>query len=214
MGVPTTPVLDTFVRANEEPPTGWTDMADKPGLKIASNQLTGDSATYCAGYWSVVYTVPCEFYFTVADAIGGGETIEPIYLCADNGASSPIRNANRNGYTFLTHIPGANQIQVRRYDNGAFTATCGTFAWTIANGDTYLVRVNTLGLHTLYAKASAGAWTLLGSFTDTTYTSGVFLHGTGAIGTGALSQFGGGQWYGALDNVSATRYPRPVLRTV
>ncbi len=192
MAIPDTGILDSFDRANEEPVTGWTDMAGKGGAKIVSNVMTGDSAAYCGAYWNQVFTVPCEWYLTITDAIGAADTIEPVYMLTDGGAASPIRDSNKTGYVFLTNFPADNRVAVRRYDNGAFAAAMGDWAWATENGDSFLFRVEAGGAHSVYGKASAGAWTLIGTFVDNTYTSGTFAWGSTATGTGAANNFGGG----------------------
>lgn len=214
MGVPTTPVLDTFNRANEEPAANWQDNAGAPGgLKIASNVLAGDTTNYCVGYYTpLTFTVPCENYITVLTSIGGGEIAELSYLTTDHGGVSPIRDSNKDGYVLLTHFPASNQIGLYRRNDNALTLL-GAFSWTIANGDSYLARVVD-GLHSIYAKASAGSWTLIGNATDNTWTSGRFMVNTGAGGLTTFEDFGGGTVTGVLAPPNFATYPRPVLRTV
>lgn len=191
MASPTTAILDSFTRANEDPVTGWTNLAGKGNMKVVSNALTGSSATWCGVYWPAVFTAPCEWYVTVTANLTGGAIFEIAYMLSDSGAVSPIRSGNANGYRLLSNWPSADRVALQRIDNGALTSLAD-WAWTPTNGDTFLFQVSAAGLHTVSGKAAAGAWTQIGQYADTTYTSGTFSPGTDGTGTQTFDDAGGG----------------------
>lgn len=70
---PVTSVLDDFNRANENPPTGWTDLAGDAA--VISNQL-GQTVANSGVYWSsAIASANQEAYVTIPDLANGGDSV-------------------------------------------------------------------------------------------------------------------------------------------
>lgn len=194
---PTTPILDTFNRANEDPATGWTDIGT-PGLAVVSNQL---AQTAPAG--NAYFNTPCtspdqEVYAQIA--------VKP------SAPNEIIMNVRRNpggggadeGYMvwFITQA-GTDQIQMRDpLDGILFTGNV-----ELSVGDWFgMSAVGTL-FTAWYHKVTTG-WVALGSANDSMNDGtgnknklSVYL---GDDSTTKIDNFGGG------DVVSQSLVPRPV----
>jgi hypothetical protein len=182
MAFPTTAVLDTFT-ATESPDPSWTDNVD--GSSYGGLQSTGGIGTPISGdaydYYNGSTPGPDTEVYATLTAIA--DSTEVYYRLVSIGTSSV------DGY----HIRrlDASNLQLRRTDNNIGTLLGASFAQANANGDS--VGAEVVGtMHTLYYKSGAGAWTPLGTRTDTTYTAagrlGLYLPTSGT----QVDDFGGG----------------------
>lgn len=188
MPFPTTPILDNFNRANENPVTGWTDVIG--GMQIVSNAITGDSpGFFCAASYNTTMTVPMEFYITAVNEIGTGAVPQWHYLTVWDAVNG------FRGYDIIPNIPDSASFFIRRDDIGSNTTmvTATVTGGNLTNGDSFGVQVLTSGDHLVWYKRAAGSWVQVGAFKDATYTSGKCFLQTDSVATGIFDDFGGGQ---------------------
>lgn len=154
---PTTAILDDFNRTNEGPPmTGWADFAN--GFKVLSNQMAGNAAAQNTSYLnSFSYGPDVEAYATMEVLPGAGVAFQIF-----------VANTSFNGY--LTSANTTGDYAIYRLDGGTATSIKdGTHTWTA--GDSLGMTVSAAGVASIYYKTGAGAWTLLDSIADGTYTN-------------------------------------------
>lgn len=183
----TTPILDTFNRANEGPPpsASWSfpTRQGKDGLKVVSNQAGGNAAAddnY--SWWNVTTFGPdCEVYVTVPTLPVSGD-----YIWVDARIASP-NSASTDLYEFTWN--GTN-FEFYRMDNDVFTQLGVSIAGTFSAGDTLLLRI--IGSTLSGYKISGGVETLIGTRTDSTYTAAGFIGAGGFSSTFRMDNFGGG----------------------
>lgn len=194
MAFPTTTVLDTFDRADENPlaSANWTNKTrsnNQNAPRIVSNQLGNVDATFAASAWWNLeqFAAPLEAFVTIANI---SSDVGVDYMITSPGGTTP------DFYRFQTAVatPG---FQLFRVDNGTFTAIGnGGAGWsaTIGVGDTFGVHLESTTLHTFYHRPSGGSWTVIGTSVDTTYTSGTGFIGVGMGANASVraNDFGGG----------------------
>jgi len=186
-------MLDTFTGSDVSPAPGWTALSGLQAMQRVGNVLKGGGTTWSGSYYNVSsFAVPFEVYFDVILGFTGGGVQEMNYLTKDAGGGEPA-DANRNGYRIYFSLPSDTQLEVREYAAGVEGATLLTGTWTTVNTDTFWVKVDSANLHSIYAKHTADPdFTLLGSFTDATYTDGRVTLNTDGNGTAEYDNFGGG----------------------
>jgi hypothetical protein len=182
---PSIGVLDDFTRTNENPLSdGGNWSTPNPAIdtiKLVSDKAVPNAAGAGAGiaWWNVSTFTETDVWGVVADI-----TNYPILLAC------------------LTHPTGLDvagyllRVEATQMYLSHLVAIEGTShlltGLSIANGDSVGMRVQG-GTIAVYHKPSAGSWTLLGTFADTSYSSGyIGLGFVGSLSTGAWSQFGGG----------------------
>lgn len=186
MAFPSTSVLDSFTRANENPLAGgWLgpQYVGDAQFQIVSDQAkpgasASDSYLHSAG----IISAPLEVFFTVVtpDTAAGG--FSRIDYCIQNPNTSNI-TAYRvsNGYGASLDL-----VRLERHDVGGttnYTAFTSTNFWSA--GSVVGVRLLADGTHQIYRNG-----TLITTFTDTTYTSG-YLGMTASVNA-IHDDFGGG----------------------
>jgi hypothetical protein len=164
---PTTPVLDSAERADENPATGWTGpiySAGNGALKVASNTLCAHAAP-SSRYFNAKgpFAADQEVYFTIAAEDAAWFFHVPFCL---HGTLPDTPN----GY-LLNVSSQANTITVEKMANGAITAIGAAISQTLANGDSVGARRWGTTIEVWY-KAAAGIWTRLGTREDATYSVG------------------------------------------
>ncbi len=187
---PTTPILDTATRANENPLSfsgKWTTASGINALKIASNEIAPQgSAQESASYWNVAKFKDAEAYFTVNTALTVTNDHINVFVRLDGVAL--------NGYfaQYARDTVGGDNINICRLDAGVST-TLATFPQGVSVGDSVGVAVsgNTI---TAWYKPAAGSWTYLGKATDTTYSTAnnIGLDINAVLTTAGAINFGGG----------------------
>jgi hypothetical protein len=183
---PLTPVLDSGVRADENPIVGWTKpifTAGNNSLRIVSNTIRAVAAPASNYLTRQPFGPDQEVHFTLALEDAGTFVHVPFCLhgtLPDTG----------NGY-LLNISSAANTITVEKMTNGGIAAIGAAIAQTIANGDSFGARRIGNEIEVWY-KAAAGVWTRLATRTDATWRV------NGRIGlilisaTQQITNFGGG----------------------
>ena len=174
---PTTPILDSGVGSNEgPPPTGWGG-----GLKRVSNQIVAN-ALFDFGYWNQTFGTNQEAYVTIATKPLASQSFE-LFVRQDSG--------NNDGYYLLcTNNAGTDTIELRKQVSGSTSSLATAFNQEFGIGDA--IGITGIGsIISAYYKASGGAWILLGTATDTSFTSGFIALGIDDL-TAAFTNFGGG----------------------
>jgi hypothetical protein len=167
---PTTPVLDSAERADENPATGWTGpiySAGNGALKVESNTLRAHAAP-SSRYFNAQgpFDAYQEVYFTIAAEDAAWFFHVPFCL---HGTLPDTPN----GY-LLNVSSQANTITVEKMVNGTITSIGAAISQTLANGDSVGARRWGTTIEIWY-KAAAGIWTLLGTREDATYSVGGYL---------------------------------------
>lgn len=195
MAFPSTSVLDNFTGTNgtdlpvyssnwQTAPTGGVN------LEIQSNAATGTAAaSNNTNSWATSYGPDCEVYVTITTKPADGN----ILLLLARGVQETSL-ATADGYCLrFAPVAGTDTITIQRIDNGAQTSISSAFSQEVSNGDSIGLEIigNTL---TAYYKPSGGAWTSLGSTTDSTYTTAGKIGLLTSSTTIRLDDFGGGTY--------------------
>jgi len=175
---PSTPILDTFNRANEGPPpsANWASsgywIASSNNLKVVSNQCVPIFANG-ESYWSnTTFGPDSEAYCSVT---GSTESIHCVRL------SNPGHGTS-DGY-FVDWEGGKAFIE--RMDNGSATLLGALIAVAFGSGDV-------LGVSAVGSSISAHRnGSSIGTRTDATYNSAGFV---GLLASAAVDDFGGGTY--------------------
>lgn len=178
-GFPTTPVLDTFDRANEGPPmTGWSDGI--AGLKVVSNTaMSSVNGTSLSLYSGLALAGDTEIYCTVTTKPGAGKNVALYRM-----------DGSLNGYAIYVQTGSPDAFLIFRVDalvgtligSGSLTLTAGQKIGYQRLGDT----------HHMW-QYDGSAWTHLGFGTDSTYNGtadGLWMLIDDNIG--AIDDVGGG----------------------
>lgn len=191
--IPSTPILDSFNRADETPLSdggNWAVAQLDPseiGMKLVSNVIKNQTGFQGADYRITSFTANQEAFFTL---IGKWSTDGAGFFLLIN-LQSPTAVATICGYLFTSYGSSGDVAELYRIDNGVLTllgATVTGIAITV--GDRFVAR-NRAGVLTFYQNKGSG-WKPLLVRNDTTY-------GAGFIGLGcddnvaiSLGVFGGG----------------------
>lgn len=197
---PSTPILDTFSQANEDPLSSSGNWSGPifPGInqmKVVSNGIM-QSMTVAnqsgASYWAATNFGPgSEVYFDVP-TVWANNASDVWTWC--NGQNE--NTASVDGYTMVAGRGTGSWVWTAyRVDNGSWTqlgASLGT--QTLSSGDSVGIECGPTGILQAYYKASGGSWTTIGTTrTDTTYTSGHIGLSKGYLDvTSVVDNFGGG----------------------
>lgn len=190
MAFPTTPILDDFNRADENPIGGnWTNNALGEGadnqLKIVSNQLKAvTAATSCEAYWNknTFKGQLIEAYFTVVTKPGNTQRVSLSFL------NTPGVSGQWDGYQLAwTDNAGTDSLIIERVDNSVST-TLASASQEYNNGDIIGFSISSDGVMKAYLNGSVVATTS----PDTTYSGSFYLAVTIRDTTGIIDNFGGG----------------------
>ncbi len=197
---PTTPVLDTFNRANEDPLSGGGNWAGPilnglNQMKVVSNgamQSTSVPLQSGTSYWNAATFGPgSEVYFELT-TVWANNSSDVWTWC--NGSNE--NTGSVDGYAMVAgRSSGTWDWYAYRLDNGTWTqlgAMLGT--QTLSAGDAVGIDCGRTGDFQAYYKASGGSWVTLGTTrNDTTYTSGHIGLSKGYLdSTSVVDNFGGG----------------------
>lgn len=212
MAFPTTGTLDSFSRANEDPiATGWMDASpyyfvagDTGFLALLSNKLTnatGGGTDTSSGWDASSFTAPLEIWATITTA--SAVATDAFKLLA----MTAISDAAADGYELHVEKSAGTDIwRIRRRDNVTPTTLGADMSQEIASGDSVGLSISS-GTITAYYKSGAGAWTTVGTRTDSTYT-GTFYIGVKTVqsvsGAWKAAPFGGGAIGGGAPSFPAT----------
>lgn len=189
---PVSAILDNFNRANEGPPpstswtTSWNVGAD--GHKVVSNQLNANTSDG-SSYWNVQTFGPnCEVYATMVDTQG-------VY--AQLGARlTSVGTSSLNGYAVSRE--DNSTIAVKKWAAGSESQLGATFSQSFTAGDSMGMTVtgsNPTVIEVWY-KVGAGAWTSLGTRSDSTSPNtaagNIGIRSGASSGSPKWDDFGGG----------------------
>lgn len=199
MAFPTTSILDSFNRANEDPiDTGWDGThifvaGDSGKLALISNGLTnatGGGTDTSEAYDAATYSGNVEIYATLSTVSAVAADTWRLLILNENSS------ATQDGYElYIEKSAGTDIWRLRRRDNVVATVLGADMSQEISSGDSVGMSLVD-GTLTAYYKASAGSWTTIGSRTDATY-SGAWYFGVKSTqsvsGAWKADDFGGGQ---------------------
>lgn len=195
----TTPVIDDFDRANEDPIVGWTTGitgdATSPCIVSGNVLIRGAAGSNNSCYINAgPYTADHEIYATFPNANNhatGGQT--RLYFCLVGG----IGTAAVDGYALEFHKQaGTDHVEIARMDNGDMVTPLEISSRVnleVVSGDRLGVVRMANGDMKVYHSTGVGAWTLILEDNDTTYNctnSRIGVHVSG--NTFQIEDFGGG----------------------
>ncbi len=129
-------------------------------LSISSNQAISPVSTTANSYWNVEDFGPnMEAYVTITTLPGNGNRI-----AVHGRVTSPGTSSLASYWVSYDPAAGGNNIVIYKFQNGVIS-TLATFAQTLSAGDKVGVRI--LGSLIEAWVFTSGAWTLVGSITDT-----------------------------------------------
>jgi hypothetical protein len=185
---PRTPLLDSFARPPGALGTGWQSpgLADPGTVTIVSSGVTKSGTGASSATWSTQTLGPDqEAYLTVSALPGGGNFFQVA------GRVSTLSASTVSCY-FLRVTPSTSTWDLRKKINGAGSTSMKTFAAAFAAGDSAGLQIigSTVSA---YRRPGAGAWTPVGSTTDTAIPGAGYLSFTLGDTTTRGGAFGGGK---------------------
>jgi hypothetical protein len=205
---PTSSVIDTFNRANEDPLSdggkwsiGPDDFGGTNNLRVASNECFQGSATSSNGYRNDQdYGPDCEVYCTI--------TVIPTTAVVLYARCVNIGSGTTDGYAIYFDCNASpDVVLICRMDNDGLTVLGAsiTMGTSLVVGDK--VGMEIVGSTIAAYAYQSGAWTQLGTRTDSTYSAagkiGVRISDSGS--NARIDDFGGG---------TVAAVGAPTLRTV
>lgn len=192
---PTTAILDSFNRADENPASGWNGNTYGGGthtnIQVVLSRAKGTSASQkFAAYRSAAYGPNQEAYVTIAQKPAGeNKSVVWLDLRLQEAGTSGV-----DGYELeLRNKSGTDTVEVFRITNGTFINLGSIVSQEYDQGDGLGASIvgNTI---TLYRKPQGGDWVQVTTRTDTTYTqAGQIGVGGGSTSDGTIiDDFGGG----------------------
>ena len=200
MAFPTTSLLDSFNRADEDPLSGsgnWSGpiLLNMNKMKVVGNatmQSTVIASQSGSSYWNAANFGPgVEAYVTIVTMWQNNSS--DLWLWVNGSAEN---TSGVDGYTlYIRQSGGVYRWRLFRKDNGVETQLGGDIgSQAIANGDAIGLEVRSGGTFQAYYKPSGGSWATVGTTrSDNTYTSGHIGYSKGFVDTtSVLDDFGGG----------------------
>ncbi len=182
---PTTPILDTFVRANEGPPpsANWTNQVENVagGMIVVSNQLAGNSDAGSA-WWSAASFGPnseCYLTFPVT-----GSSVR-LYLRLQTPGSAAV-----DGYMLFQNA--GTVVQLYRLDNNSLTLLTQVTVPSFVDGDAYGMRMRGTTLSAWRRASGSAQFRWLTAVDDAGYAGAGNVGVQFNNGTTRGSNFGGG----------------------
>jgi hypothetical protein len=187
MAFPTTVILDTFNRADENPATGWTSILSN--WQVTTNVANPLAAQVLATFGTTDYGADSEAHATIATKPATALSCGVMVRVKDTGSVVTV-----DGYTLGPSVAaGTDTIAIQRIDNGVGTTLGSTVSQEITNGDGIGLQVIGSNLEGFY-RSGAGAWASIGSRTDATYGA---VGRIGMVSTSTatrMDDFGGGTY--------------------
>lgn len=186
--LPTTPVIDTLTRANENPlGSPWLGALQpalsEPQLELSSNQGKGTAAAGFSGSYTTLCGADCEAYMTVP-TIDSGNRIEVYARIVDIHAVN-----GTDGY--CVSVAGTAWT-LRLVNNSSSSALGATVTQAFSNGDSLGIRAVASTFEAWYRPTGSPDWRILFTRQDGTFTTGGYL-GARMFGTVyRFTNFGGG----------------------
>src|SRR6185436_11793041 len=184
---PRTGLLDDFARLPGALGASWQSpgLADTGTVAIKAIGQTGSSSGAASATWKLAaFTANQEAYLTV-----------PALPRAGSFMQAAVRVSTLNAGTvscyFLRVTPSTGTWELRKKLNGAGSTSIKTFTAPFAAGDAAGLQIIGSSL-TAYRKPAFGAWTSVGSATDTTIPGAGYVSFTLGDTTMRGGAFGGG----------------------
>ena len=214
MAFPVSSVIETFTGAdNTQPPnSSWTNDWDGGGggFKITTNRAVGVGGYNTAWYSAVSYAAGCEAYITVA-VLPASNSHAVGVLQRGKDLAGGVGGVADGYIVFYRRQAGTDTVEVFRIDNNAYTLLGASLSQEFTAGDSLGVEIIESTI-TVYYKAGAGAWTSLGTRSDSTYPGGGFA-GIASDGTvAAIDDFAAGNVVTATDADEKVFVSTPPLR--
>lgn len=188
MSFPTTSVIDDFNGANQGPPpdSNWNDMFG--GMIRDTNQCKWNNFSHGIIGWNPGTFTETEAYVKIV-TMPAGLSRAGLYFRFNS-----LVHASADGYFVYAEDDGAgsNTVQAWKILNGSLDTQLGSsIAQTVVSGDSLGISMSG-NIMEIWYKSGAGAWTSLGTRTDSTYSSAGYI-GLRIYGTVVLDDFGGGE---------------------
>lgn len=222
-GFPNTPILDTFTRTSENPLSNsgaWNASVAPFSDIIAPNFLktngtaalsSAASGVVAGSAYAASEVSPVEVYADITIQPTGSQSIDLFWFTS---LSTP------NGYGLQIN-PSVHQLV--KYVGGSGTSISGGVGQTWNNGDSAGLSISVTGQITLWRKPVGGSWTLLGTYTDTTFSGSGFIGILSTSNTATFDNFGGGSLptptlkvsavVAGTDNVLSTQRINPLMQS-
>jgi len=184
---PSAPVLDDFARAAGGLGASWRTpgLVDPGTVTIAAPGATRSSAGASSASWSVAsFAADQDAHLRVPTLPRAGGFFQLA------GRLNTLGTANVSCY-FLRVTPSTGRWDLRKKVRGATSVSMATFSAPFAAGDSAGLRIRGSTL-TAYRKPGSGAWSPVGSATDTAITAGGYVSFTLGDTTVRGGAFGGG----------------------
>lgn len=193
MAFPSTPIIDAFTRADENPLAApWLGqlISTEDQLQLVSNEAAVITAGTFGGSYTTLCGPDCEAYatFTTVDAGNRCEVYARVFI---DGSGTDAYCVSQVGGTW----------SLRSVTNSTSAAIGATFVQAVASGDSMGIKVSGNTIEAWY-KAAAGAWTLLATRTDSTWTNAGYLGLRFFDLTYRADNFGGGTTVATGDTLS------------
>lgn len=187
MAFPTTGVLEDGSGANQDPlEIRWNGSnpfinGDGGMLALISNQITDQTSpssptTDCSSNYdgqsgSQKFSAPLEIWATITTTSTVTNDQVALLLMTERNV------ATQDGYDLqIAKQAGADRWRLRRRDNVTPSTLGADMSQEVSSGDSIGVSMSASGVLTAYYKATGGgAWTVIGTRTDTTYTGPFFI---------------------------------------
>ena len=185
---PTTPILDSFNRANGAAGANW--MMIRPTgfavMNVSANAAVDSSTTlFTWDFWNVASFGPNVEAYVTAKTVGASDVIR---------IGGRVTNAGLNTHSgYYVAVTGAGAWTILRVDNGGSPVTLASGTRTIVNGDAVAIRISGSVVRALHFNATSG-WTQVLSY-DTASDATKYT-GAGRLAlefrTSTMDDFGGG----------------------
>jgi hypothetical protein len=187
MAFPNTSVLDDFNRSNQQLDASpdWVQAPpDDDSMRIVSNQAEGNtSGTYFGNLWdNALSSDDHEAYITIATKNGAdNEVVAAVYLRVSGTGASET-----GYYCYATRKSGTDQIDVDSFTGTSFSSAGSSQNQEISDGDVFGAEIIGSTIKVYINGSEVGTWT------DSTYSTGKYI-GFGVQGnTTEFDDFGGG----------------------
>lgn len=195
MTAPNSPILDTFVGADQNPLVNasgggtWAPIGGAGGFGITSlqrlsNQCAGNGGGGSVMAYSPTFRANCEVFGTLAATGAAGNYWEIALRGGNTGDITTF-------FSYVLRWTQGSGIRLIRFAALGATTIDGPYAQELSVGDSMWLRARGSRLEAYY-KPSAGNYSSLGTVTDATFANGG-AHVMTITGTGIrVVNFGGG----------------------
>lgn len=202
---PISQILDNFNRANENPLTGdWVNgvFVGQSGLRVVSNQVSGNDAVESSSYWGQITTTDCESFVSLP-VLDNAKNHTLLLRLQEPGT------VNVSGYAVrFLRGGGPDRTLFYRIDNGVLTQLGSYIEQEFSPGDA--LGAEMVGTSLNAYRYNSGAWQLLGSRTDATYQAAGYIGLMHNDDNQRSDDFGGGPF--SVEFIPEFRFVKRVKR--